>query len=305
MNPGVSDPGKPRDALFIDSRVRVFEGDEARRRLAETNDSRFLEGERGVVRVDGARWEEAQVYERRTWMQDLRFVADDHNRDYLVPFRDYQALADRTFERAIELGCGPFTNMRLILERASVREVHLLDPLANDYLMHPFCRYRGGRLGGLRAVLSPGALLSWRNPVPLLRELANAVRVGGLRGRPVHVEPLPIEEFRSSLRFDLVVMINVLEHCRDAVAIFDKIEEILLPGGVLVFHDRLWEEPELRRTIGSLYDAGHPLRVGRAAAAPFLSRFEPLDHDERPVVDVEEGVRLERTAVSFIGTRRP
>jgi SAM-dependent methyltransferase len=238
-------------------------------------------------------------------MQDLRLASDDHNRDYLVPFRAYQALTGRTFERAIELGCGPFTNMRVILERARVRHVHLLDPLAKDYLQHPFCRYRGGRLGGLKAVLSPTALPSWRRPAPMVRELVNAVRIGGLRGRPVHVEPVSIEEFRSSLRFDLVVMINVLEHCKDAIAVFDKIDEILLPGGVVVFHDRLWKESELTRTIGSLYDAGHPLRVGRVAAAPFLSRFEPLVRDERLVVDVEEGVRLERTAVSFIGRRRP
>jgi SAM-dependent methyltransferase len=304
MNPEMGEPESARDALFIDSEIRVFEGDEARARLAGTNDARFLEGERGVVRVDRERWEEAQRYERRTWMENLRFAADDHNREYLDPFRDYAALRGRSFERAIELGCGPFTNMRLVLERADVREVHLLDPLAADYLHHPLCRYRGGRLGGLKAVLSARALPSWRAPLLLARELGNALRIGGLRGRPVHVEPVPIEEFSSPLRFDLVVMINVLEHCRDAQAVFSKIDEILLPGGLVVFHDRLWDEGELGRTIGTLYDAGHPLRVGRAAAEPFLSRYEPLLRDERQVMDVEGGIRLRRTAVSFVGRKR-
>lgn len=304
MNPDVSEPGRPRNALFIDSDVRVFEGEEAWRRLSDKNDSRFLEGDRGVVQVDRARWEEAQRYERLTWMEHLRHAADDHNRDYLGPFQNYAALRGRTFDRAIELGCGPFTNMRLVLEHAEVRDVHLLDPLAIDYLQHPLCRYRGGRLGGLKAVLSPQALRSWRAPLLLARELANSLRIGGLRGRAVHVEPVAIEEFQSPVKFDLVVMINVLEHCRDARAIFAKIEEILLPGGIVVFHDRLWGEAELGRTIGILYDAGHPLRLGRASAEPFLSSYEPLVRDERKVVDVEDGIRLERTAVSFIGRKR-
>jgi SAM-dependent methyltransferase len=301
---GVSRPIDTRDALFVDSEVRVFEGEEARQRLAETNDGRFLEGARGVVRVDRERWTEAQRYERRTWMENERLAADDHNREYLLPFRGYEALRDATFERGIELGCGPFTNLRLILERTRVREIHLLDPLIPDYLHHPFCRYRGARLGGIGAVL-PGAMSRLRSaPRGLLAEMWNLVRIGGLRGRPVELHPTAIEDLRPGRAFDLVVMINVLEHCRDADEVFSKILEILAPGGVLVFRDRLWDPGELTRTIRTLYDAGHPLRVGRSAAEPFLAHFDPIHRQDDHVVDVEDGLRLERTAVSFIGRKR-
>jgi hypothetical protein len=155
-----------KNALFIDSDVRIFEGDEARRRLAEKNDARFLEGSRGVVQVDRERWSEAQRYERRTWMENECLSMDDHNRTYLGSFRGYQALRGTEFERGIELGCGPFTNMRLILEHARVKEVHLLDPLAADYQDHPFCRYRAGRMGGVRAMRLGSAMASWRSRRP-------------------------------------------------------------------------------------------------------------------------------------------
>jgi SAM-dependent methyltransferase len=305
MSPPVSGPARDRDALFIDEDLGVHEGAEACSRLADRSDARFVEGARGVVRVDPERWAEAQRYEKRTWMERGAGAFDDHNRAYLGPFRNYEALRGRVFGRAIELGCGPFTNMRLVLESARVEEVHLLDPLARDYLSHPHCRYRRRRLGGLGGI---GLLRAGRGAGGirlLLEEFRTAIRVGGLRGRPVHLEATSIEDFRTHLRFDLVVMINVLEHCRDAVAVLARIDEILAPGGILVFHDRIWDPLEVERTIGSLYDAGHPLRVGRSVVTPFLDRYESLLREEAVVVDVEDGLRLERTAVHFIGRKGP
>ena len=295
-------PGEKPAPLFVDRDVQVFEGEAARERLERTNDARFVDGDLGVVAVDDARWREAQAYERRTWMEIGLSAADDHNREYLQWFEDYAPLRGRHFERAIELGCGPFTNLRLILQVARARRVHLLDPLAEDYLRHPHCRYRGRRLGGaLSGLRSLGR--SWRGPLGGLGEAIDALRTGGLAGVPVEIEAVPIEGFRTGHRFDLVVMINVLEHCRDARAVFGKIEEILSPGGVLVFHDRLWAPDEIQRTISQLYDAGHPLRVGRDLAMEFVGRFRPILRTERKVVDVEEGIRLERTALSFIGSK--
>lgn len=293
------------EPVFVDRDVRVHHGEAARTLLEETNDLRFYEAGRGVVRVDERRWSDAQRYERKTWMELGLRQSDDRNREHVARFGGYEALRGRTFQRAIELGCGPFTNMRLILEIAEVDEVHLLDPLVLDYVEHPLCRYRGGRLGGLPGPVTLLRLLTSGNPFRKAREIASAVRVGGFSGRPVVLEPSTIEEFMTDRRFDLVVMINVIEHCRDLNGVLEKIDRLLEPGGVFVFHDRLWNPDALESTLETLYDAGHPLRVGRGVVTDYLeTRFEALASVENAEVADAGGHRFPRTELHFIGRRR-
>lgn len=291
--------------IFIDSDAHVFQGDEASERLARRSDTRFYEPGRGVARVDRERWEEAQRYERTTWMKLNRGALDDRNRAHLRRFFGYEALAGRRFERAIELGCGPFTNLRLILQVASARSIHLLDPLIRDYVDHPQCRYRGGRLGGVLRAPTLESLLAWRRPWQMIAELADAERVGGLRGVPVQLEASTIEDFRTAERFDLVVMINVIEHCRDLDAVLAKIDELLAPGGTFVFHDKFMTADGVRRTLEDVYDAGHPIRVQREVVDAFLAeRFELEFRSEFHDQDEFAGVPLETSSVYFIGRRR-
>lgn len=291
--------------IFIDRDVRVFEGDEAAARIAEHNDRRFFQEGRGVARVDQDRWVEAQTYERKTWLERNRSVLDDRNRTHLARFFGYEAVAGRHFHRAIELGCGPFTNLRLILEVATADQVHLLDPLVRDYLEHPLCRYRGGRLGGLGARLGVDALIALRNPRLALAEAATALRIGGLRGRPVELEASSIEDFRTSHRFDLVVMINVIEHCRDLDAVFAKIDELLLPGGTFVFHDAFMSPAGVRATIEDVFDAGHPIRVQRSVVDAFLEpRFDVEFRSEFRDVEEFGGREFDTTSLFYIGRRK-
>ncbi|HET7928782.1 MAG TPA: class I SAM-dependent methyltransferase, partial [Actinomycetota bacterium] len=216
----------------------------------------------------------------------------------------YRALAGRQFERAIELGCGPFTNLRLILPLTETKHVHLLDPLIEDYVSHPQCRYRGGRLGGVLSLPSPGSLWAWRRPVAALRELVTSARVGGLRGRPVQLEATSIEDFHPRERFDLVVMINVLEHCRDVDAVLAAIEQLLAPEGTFVFHDRFVPSRCLERTVEEVYDAGHPIRIERSVLDDFLkSRFDAEFRSEFRDLDTFGGREFEVSSVYFIGRR--
>jgi SAM-dependent methyltransferase len=290
--------------IFIDGDTRVFEGEEAAARLAQRNDGRFYEPDRGVARVDHERWLEAQRYERKTWMEHNRSALDDRNRQHLERFFGYRALAGRHFERAIELGCGPFTNLRLILQVASAGRIHLLDPLVRDYVDHPLCRFRGGRLGGLR--LPPlASLLALRTPRVALSELAGALRAGGVLGRPVQLEATSIEDFRTEQRFDLVVMINVIEHCRDVDAVLRKVDEILLPGGTFVFHDKFMSPAGVRATLEDVYDAGHPIRIQRGVVDAFLEpRFHLEFRAEFRDVDEFGGLQFDTTSVYFVGRRR-
>ncbi len=294
------DRSAPR--LFVDADVNVHRGKDAATRLERQNDARYYEAGRGVVRIDSERWAEAQRYERKTWMELNLRANDDHNRRHLARFGGYEALRDRSFRRGIELGCGPFTNMRLILGLAEIHDIHLLDPLVRHYVNHPLCRYHGSRFGGIPRLSALGRLLR----AGQLREIANGVRIGGLRGRPVTLEASTAEDFETPHRFDLAVMINVIEHCRDLNRIIATIDRILEPGGTFVFNDRGWDPPDLERSLDQLYDAGHPLRVGRPVLEEWLaSRFDPVFRtDVAENEEVVPGIRLSRTAIYFIGRKK-
>jgi SAM-dependent methyltransferase len=298
-------PDDKKPGFYIDEHITIYEGREAEERLRAHSDLDAVDPKTGITRVELARWQEAQRYERRTWMERGQYVLSDRNEYHRVHFAAYEPLDGASFERGIELGCGPFTNMRLILEHCRVRHIHLLDPLLDDYLAHPFCRYRGGRLGGLAQVRARQIPAAARSAGQFLRESLNAYRIGGLFGTSVALEPSTIEAFQTSHRFDLLVMVNVIEHCQDIQAIFDKILQILEPGGTFVFHDVLYAAAEVRQTLSISYDAGHPLRVDQHVILGFLdAHFEPLMSATYWLEQEFRGVKLPRRELYYIGKRR-
>jgi glycosyltransferase involved in cell wall biosynthesis len=230
--------------IFIDSEIRVLEGSAAVERLSDRNDLKYFT-ESGILQVDQARWQEAQQYERKTWMTNLLHANDNRNHDHQKNFRGYQTIAGRAFNRVIELGCGPFTNLRLILPHIRAEHITLLDPLIKDYLTHPHCTYRAGCLLGV----------------------------------PVETVACPIEDFYPVERYDLVVMANVLEHCYDVPAIFQRIIHCLKPGGNFVFGENVFRQEQLKVLLTVQFDAGHPIRVTDQLLTAFLqANFAQLYH---------------------------
>ena len=85
-------------------------------------------------------------------------------------------------------------------------------------------------------------------------EVRRAVASGGLSGGPTSSRAVPTDTAtiptRSSSesytfgggRFDLVVMINVLEHCRDALATLQNAHDSVAEGGYLVLQDRVADD---------------------------------------------------------------
>lgn len=116
------------------------------------------------------------------------------------------------------------------------------------YLEHPNCFYKNKRLK-----------VESRFPSLFGKEL------------PVMLYPCPIEEFTEESGFDLVILINVLEHCYDVYKIFDKTLEISKKGSYFVFYDKYFDIKTLTERIRTRYDAGHPLRVDKSV---FLNFFE-------------------------------
>jgi ubiquinone/menaquinone biosynthesis C-methylase UbiE len=79
------------------------------------------------------------------------------------------------------------------------------------------------------------------------------------KGR-VFLDDHPLEEctFPSGY-FDLVVLINVLDHVRDAIMCLKQVVRVTKSGGYLVVGQDLSNSEDAERTKG---DIGHPIRIG-------------------------------------------
>src|SRR5580765_6007469 len=101
-------------------------------------------------KVSVERWREAQAWEKNHWVntQQLRaryakniiwrllsaagmvpkYRGDDWNTWWKREFDDYNFLPGEV-ENALEAGCGPYTNVRLMLDRCRINHMVLSDPL--------------------------------------------------------------------------------------------------------------------------------------------------------------------------------
>lgn len=290
--------------IHIDSDVRILTDEEARQALERENDQKFLTEDKGIVRVPIDRWQTAQKTERKHWM-DLGIGSDtDRNQEHFRNFGGYQTLAGQTFKRTIELGCGPFTNLRMIADVCQVQQCTLLDPLIESYLAHPNCAYS-------RAALT---LENTRGPSLLRRLERKALRhLPGLRRYLPGVRRVPIdrllavsiEQMPTDLRYDLLVIVNVIEHCYDIETVFAKILAVLEPGAVLIFHEPLFDHAVVQDRVQSLCDAAHPLQVDRKVVLSFLhDHFTPLFEHKSFHSNLFEGEDLGFEGLSFIGRKK-
>jgi len=197
------------------------------------------------LKVDPKRWKLAQEWELDLWrkqnqnkIKNWRNIGpwlierirspegDDWNFWWAEKFNNYQSLP-RDFENAIELGCGPYTNMRLLQEGRHIKHVYCSDPLILHYIK--FKR-------------------AW---------LAKAQRKGSILIDDHSIEELPF----ASNYFDLVLLVNVLDHVMDSLACLKRAISIVKTGGYLVVGQDLSDMEDVRR-IGD--DIGHPIRIDHA-----------------------------------------
>lgn len=242
----------------------------------------------GSVRsVSRERWREAQTWELALWREGqqkhgwrrlvwpvvapvLRAVrwrrawGDDWNHWWKSRFEGYSFLPVDLGE-CVELGCGPYTNTRLILEGREASRVVCSDPLIASYVTF------SGR---------------W---------LAEAYAAGRVEIDDHAIEDSPFEP----ASFDLVVMINVLDHVRDADLCMKKAIELLRPGGYFVLGQDLSNNEDL---ANHPYDVGHPIRLRREDLEPYL---EPLTPVFRKDLSREEGrdARLHYATLVYAGKK--
>lgn len=197
----------------------------------------------GILSVDKERWELANGYEKYSMMIRNKNKSDDRNFEHRLRFNNYKSIAGYKVKKYIELGCGPFTNSRFILEKIQADNVHLLDPNINEYLHHKNCVYRDGKL----------------------------------HEKKIWIENSRIEDmFILQPVYDCVVFINVMEHCQEAGMVLDNIYKMLKLDGVLIFAEACIRSEKIKWVAENICDAGHPLRISIEYYENWLSKFEPI-----------------------------
>jgi ubiquinone/menaquinone biosynthesis C-methylase UbiE len=169
-----------------------------------------------------------KIINRALFTLGLQFDSgDDSNHWWQRQFQDY-CFIPKTISSAIEVGCGPYTNIRLIREGRQFGRIVCSDPLADTYLTFKH------------------------------RWLAVAKRRGWIEvnSSPAEALPFPDEVF------DLTIMINVLDHVQDAVACLDTVKRITSPGGLIVIGQDLTNDDDRLAMEGDhMHLAGHTVFI--------------------------------------------
>lgn len=204
-----------------------------------------------ILEVNMERWKEAQKWEKKLWVKTQRVGArygknfiwkilatfglkpkyrgSDYNEWWKKHFNDYNFLPS-VLDNIIELGCGPFTNMRYITEVCKPKHLFLSDPLIKTYVNF--------KLNFVSEIYKKGFCI---------------------------LDDHPIEECPFNVNyFDLVVIINVLDHVRNANFCMEQIIRIIKPNGILIFGQ------DLRNEEGIENDIGHPIRINSEWIDNFL-----------------------------------
>jgi SAM-dependent methyltransferase len=223
--------------LWIGSPSDVRSGDQAKDAIRTQNDAKYYDPTNGITKVDYERWVAAQKYEASGWMDCWQGVCDDRSHEHFQHFDGYRNLK-KHLGNTLEVGCGPFTQLKTILNGRAASRITLLDPLIRRYLEHPNCSYKTGYLNGLG----------------------------------VTIRDMPAEHLGDMSSYDTIVCINVLEHVRDALRVLTNIYQALKFDGVLVMGERSWDDFDPHE----LFDAGHPIRLKKTVITSFKKNFNLL-----------------------------
>jgi SAM-dependent methyltransferase len=247
--------------IHVDENVTVRTDEEANIAFLKENDIAFFEDNKGIVKVTKERWEKAQRTERKHWMEIGKESKDDRNIYHKEKFDNYNSIKNSVFNNALEVGCGPFTNLRIVGDFCKINACSLNDPLINSYLTHTNCAYTNNNL-----ILDSG-----REKKSFLDKFFR---------KKIKIKKLydcAFEDIESAEKFDLIVIINVIEHCYDLDIFFSKILSLLADNGVLIFEDKLYSMDSLKEDVNTVYDAAHPLRVNKEIIIDFLkNNFDKL-----------------------------
>ncbi len=241
--------------IHVDENVTIRTNEEADKAFFAENDIAYFDNERGIAKVPKERWDKAQRTERKHWMEIGMNSKDDRNFYHLEKFNNYKSIENKVFKHALEVGCGPFTNLRIIGNYCQVEKCSLNDPLIKDYLTHLNCSFDNKNLF-LDKDSHPKKTF-WNQ----------------FSNKKISIDKIyscPFEAIECDVKFDLIVIINVIEHCYDLELFFNKVIQLLTDDGIIIFEDKLYDLVKLQEDINLVYDAAHPLRVNKDLVTSFL-----------------------------------
>ena len=252
-------------SIFIDENIKISEGNMADNLLKKENDKEFISKNSGINKVTKNRWIKAQKCERKHWMANGLKSFDDRNYYHAKNFRNYSDLGNKIFKNALEIGCGPYTNLRIIGSFCKIYNCSLVDPLIDDYLNHPFCSYDRNYLyiDNMSFFSKIIRIISSSLNKKINKTSSNKIKIK-------EIYNLPVEKLNIDYKFDLVIMINVLEHCYDINKIFENILKFTSKNAYFIFEDKLYEHKKVVKETNTLYDAAHPLKIDKCKINSFL-----------------------------------
>jgi SAM-dependent methyltransferase len=214
-------------------------------------------------------WQEAQKWEEAHWVNAQRVRGqygknwiwrvlstfglvpkhrgDDWNTWWANQYDGYSFLP-KSVGNAIEVGCGPYTNVRLMQDKCEMKHLVLSDPLIRTYVTF--------KLTFVREMYDKAACVLDDHPL----------------------EELPFKD----ANFDLAVMINVLDHVRDATACMENLYRVMKPGGIIIFGQDLCREEDSAALLDDPGLVGHPIKLHEEWFTPWIERCDPIIHKVLP-----------------------
>ena len=213
----------------------------------------------GVTVIPFSIWKTAQVAESRAWKGNSG--NSDRSDEHKEGFQGYHILNGLYLGDVIEVGAGPWTQTRAILDsfeiENTVRSFTIHEPSAHFYKQNtPSCAYKSGRL----EKMNKNGFYSF--PVTVFGEKGESLT-------------------DRQTQYDTLVAINVIEHVQNAYEYLKGLHKTLKPGGLLIFHERFFDDPVSGdKVLGrNLY---HPIRITKFVLDVFLDQFDVLMKNENP-----------------------
>lgn len=166
--------------------------------------------------------------------------------EYTAGFKKFKAFAEnQSLGAYLEVGAGLYTQLFNILTyRPDIKptSITLVEPNIHRYTSMPQCLYQNGQLKGQHVKLVDGT-----------------------------TETMNMPEY-----FDTVLVMNVIEHVLDAFDFLESTYNSLKPGGLFIFGERYFDDPDEPSTkvLGSA--TLHPIRLNKKFVDFFLSKFDTI-----------------------------
>lgn len=177
-----------------------------------------------ITKVDESRWREAQEFELEA-SAILAERKDDWNYWWAKAFGEYSIIVGKRFQNVLEVGCGPNTNVRLILPLIDFEHLWLEDPLMNTYIKMD--------------------------------------TISSRLGATAHSEPME-ELALPDKSINLCICINVLDHVQDAKKCMSEMLRVLASDGIIIIGQDLSNAEDFEKCPDSWQDVGHPIKLDEA-----------------------------------------